>query len=285
MATTTFDPVKYKDTTREQWQSAAEAWYRWGPTIDQWLNPATDIMLDMVGIGKGGRVLDIAAGAGGQSLLAARRVGPTGSVMVTDIAPNILTFAEESARLAGIDNIKTRVIDGENIAFQSESFDAVISRVGLIYFPDQHRSLTEMHRVLTPGGRVGAIVYATPDQNRFFSIPISIIRRRAQLPAPLPGQPGPFSLGAPGVLVGAMTKAGFRDIQIQSISAPVRLPSAAEFVHFARESFGALHQMLAALSEAERESTWEEIEQELREFEGPNGFEGPCTVLVAAGVK
>jgi hypothetical protein len=67
------------------------------------------------------------------------------------------------------------------------------------------------------------------------------------------------------------------------VSAPLRLPTAADFVRFARESFGALNQMLAGLSEAEREEAWSEIERELSQYESASGFEGPCELLVAAG--
>jgi ubiquinone/menaquinone biosynthesis C-methylase UbiE len=177
-------------------------------------------------------------------------------------------------------------MDGEQVTVDENSFDAVISRVGLIYFPDQHKALTHMRQALKPGGRVAAIVYSTAENNKFFSIPVSIIRRRAQLPPPLPGQPGPFSLGNPGVLEGLYKQAGFRDAQIRVVSAPVRSQSAAECVRFERESFGALHQMLAGIgSEAERESVWEEIEQQLKQFETPGGFEGPCELIVGVGVK
>ena len=168
---------------------------------------------------------------------------------------------------------------------QGGSFDAVISRVGLIYFPDQQKALTGMHRALKPGGRIAAIVYSTAENNKFFSIPVSIIRRRAQLPPPLPGQPGPFSLGGPGVLEEVYGRAGFREVRTQIVPSPLHLSSAAECVRFEQESFGALHQMMAGLSESGREEVWEEIEAELRQFEGPNGFEGSCEMIVAVGVK
>ena len=80
-------------------------------------------------------------------------------------------------------------------------------------------------------------------------------------------------------------RAGFRDVQTRTVEAPLRLASAADCVRFERESFGALHQMLAGLDDAEREETWDEIEAELRRFEGDGGFEGPCELIVAAGVK
>lgn len=281
-----FDAVKYKDTTRQQWQAAANAWHRWSPTLAQWLGSATDLMLDMAEVSSGSRVLDVAAGAGEQTLAAARRVGPSGYVLATDISANILEFAARDARDAGFTTVETRVMDGEDLDELPEaSFDAVISRVGLIYFPDQQKALTGMSRVLKPGGKIGAIVYSTAENNRFFSIPISIIRRRASLPPPLPSQPGPFSLGAPGALEVAYEKAGFRDIQTRVVPAPLRLPSAAECVRFERESFGALHQMMAGLNEAQREETWHEIEQELRQFEGATGFAGPCEMVVGVASK
>jgi ubiquinone/menaquinone biosynthesis C-methylase UbiE len=280
-----FDPVRYKATTREQWQGAAEAWDRWTPTLQSWLGPPTELMLDLARIGPGHRVLDVAAGAGEPAMTAAKRVGPTGSVLATDISSNILAYAQRAAAAQGLTNLETRVMDGEHLALPDAAFDAVLSRVGLIYFPDRQRALTEIRRVLVPGGRIAAMVYSTPEHNRFFSIPIGIIRRRAQLPPPVPGQPGPFSLGGAGVLEAAYRQAGFREIAIRTVAAPLPMASAAEYVRFARESFGALHQMLAGVTEAEREATWDEITRELRQFEGAAGFVAPCELIVGVGIK
>ena len=128
-----FDAAKFKTTTRAQWQAAAEAWHRWGPFLGEWLGAATEQMLDLAHIKEGSRVLDIAAGAGEQSLAAARRVGPTGHVLATDIAPALLDYALADARAAGLSNIETRELDGEALGdLPAASFDAVISRVGLI---------------------------------------------------------------------------------------------------------------------------------------------------------
>jgi SAM-dependent methyltransferase len=285
-AQTSFDPVKYKTTTRNQWENAAEAWHRWGTLVEKWLGPATETMLDMADIREGNRVLDVAAGAGGQTLAAARRIGSTGYVLATDISPRILEYAALEARAVDLSQVETQVMDGEAVTVDENSFDAVISRVGLIYFPDQHKALTHLHRALKPGGRVAAIVYSTAENNKFFSIPVSIIRQRAQLPPPLPGQPGPFSLGNPGVLEALYAQAGFQDVQIRVVSAPLRTESAAECLRFERESFGALHQMLAGISsEAERELVWNEIEQQLRQFETPSGFEAPCELVIGVGIK
>jgi SAM-dependent methyltransferase len=283
--TVTFDRQQYKATTRAQWEQAAEAWHRWGGFIEDWLGPATESMLDAAGVITAGRVLDVAAGAGGQSLAAARRVGPAGHVLATDISPTILGYAAKAASDAGLGNVSTRELDGERLEVDAESFDAVISRVGLIYFPDQQAALAGVWRALRPGGRLAAVVYSTADRNGFFAIPVGIIRRRAQLPPPAAGQPGPFSLGAPGVAEHVLVAAGFRDVKVEAVPSPVRLPSAAECVRFERESFGALHAMLAGLGEPERVAAWDEIAQALAEFEGPDGFVGPCEMLVVSGRK
>ena len=279
-AVATFDAAAYKETTRLQWQQAAEAWHRWDPVFDRWLGEATEAMLDLAGVAEGARVLDVAAGSGGQAIAAARRVGPRGAVLATDISDRILAEAEAASREAGVENIATRAMDGEELDVADASFDAVVSRLGLMYMPDKSRALTESRRVLRPGGRCAAVVFAEADRNAFFSIPISIIRRRADLPPPGPGLPGPFSAVD---LDGRLADAGFAEVSRHRVPAPLRLSSAAECARLERESFGALHQMLAGLPAAEQAQTWDEIEEALREFEGPDGFTGPCELLVVAG--
>jgi SAM-dependent methyltransferase len=283
---TTFDPDVFKSTTRAQWEAAAGAWHEWSGAIEDWLGAATATMLDDVRLSNGSRVLDVAAGAGGQTLAAARRVGPSGHVLATDISPAILEFAAGEAARAGVGNVETLEADGEDLsAVPDAAYDAAISRVGLIYFPDQHRALTEICRKLRAGGRLSSVVYSTADRNGFFAIPVGIIRRIAGLPAPAPGLPGPFSLGAPGVAERAYEAAGLIDISVTAVPSPVRLPSAAECVRFERESFGALHQMLSGVDPSERTAAWSEIEEALTQFEGPDGFVGPCEMLVVSGTR
>ena len=178
------------------------------------------------------------------------------------------------------------MLDGERLEVDAGAFDAVISRVGFIYFPDQQGALRGMRRALKPGGRLAASSTRRPSATSSSRSRSAIIRRRAQLPAPLPGQPGPFSLGAAGRDRGRVRGGGLRRRRDAAHRrAPLRLASAAECVRFERESFGALHQMLASLDEQGRDEAWQEIEQELRRFETADGFAGPCELIVAAGTK
>ena len=224
-------------------------------------------------------MLDIAAGSGGQSIAAARRGAV---VLATDISPNILREAEAAARAAGVGTIATRVLDGEELGVEPATFDAAISRLGLMYMPDKPRSLEQAAAALRPGGRYAALVFAEAEANGFFSVPISIIRRRAELPSPAPGLPGPFSATDLGEL---LEQAGFLSVEVHRVAAPLVVASAAECTQLERESFGALHQMLAKLSDEERTDTWREIEEALGQFDGPDGFAGPCELLVGAGTK
>jgi hypothetical protein len=120
-----------------------------------------------------------------------------------------------------------------------------------------------MRQSLRPAGRLATITYSTPEANAFSSVPISVIRSRAKLPPPAPGQPGPFSLGAPGVLASALEGGGFVDVEVQGVPAPLRLSSVAECVRFEQESFVALHQMLAGLDDPGQEAAWAELAEGL----------------------
>lgn len=278
----TFDPIQYKTTTRRQWDDAAEAWFRWGPVLEDWLGEATAHMLDAARVGTGSRVLDVAAGAGGQSVAAARRGA---RVVATDISAAILAYAEKQAVAEGL-TVETVEADGENLGDRvGDGFDAVVSRLGLIYLPDQRAAVSGFRDRLADGGRVSVLVYSTPDRNGFFAGPVSVIRARAGLPAPGPGLPGPFSAGSPGTLEDLLTGAGFHDVTVEAVAAPLRLASAAECLRFERESFGALHQMLAGVPVDEREDVWDEVHQVLRQYQAGDGFVGPCELLIGSGTR
>jgi SAM-dependent methyltransferase len=280
-----FDATKYKNAQREQWNKDGAAWRRWNPTLDRWYGDVTRQMLDLARIQPGQRILDVATGAGEPAVSAAERVGPGGYVLATDIAEGIVELARQVARERGLKQIETRAMDGEKLDLPDASFHAVLCRLGLMYMPHPVTALREWRRALKPGGRVAVVVFSTPDRNSWGAMPASIIRRRAQLPPPVQGQPGPFSLGAPGVLEGAFRQAGFADAEVRAVPVPLRMASSAEYVRVAREAFGAFNAMMAHLPSHERESVWNEVESSMRSFESPGGFEAPGECLVGAAAK
>jgi SAM-dependent methyltransferase len=278
-----FDSIAFKKTTHTQWNAVAARWNAWGPLLDSWLEPASEILLDMAHVTSGSRVLHVAGGSGQEALQSVRRVGPGGYVETTDISEALTTLATANFEAAGVRNAVARVTDGEELTVTGHPFDAVLSRVGLIYFPDQLGAMKRQAAALRPGGYVGAIVYATAEECRFFSDAVGVIRRHAALPPPAPGQPGPFSLGAPGRIEALFEAAGLTDVQVRKVNAPVVLPSALECLRFEQESFGALHQMLGQLDDAAKAKAWKEVGETLSAFEVDGQFEGPCTMIAAVG--
>jgi len=280
-----FDAAKYKNAQREQWNKDGAAWRRWNSALDRWYGEVTRQMLDLAQIRAGQRVLDVAAGAGEPAVSAAERVGPGGYVLATDISEGIVELARQVACERGLGQIETRVMDGEKLDLPDASFDAVLCRLGLMYMPHPEIALREWRRALRPGGRVAVVVFSTPDRNSWGAMPASIIRRRAQLPPPVPGQPGPFGLGAPGVLEGVFRQAGFADPEVRAVPVPHGAASAADYVRVASEAFGGFNAMMAQLPPQERESVWNEIEVSMRSFESPGGFEEPGECLLGAATK
>ena len=280
-----FDAAKYKNAQREQWNKDGAAWRRWTPTLDLWYGEVTRQMLDAAQVQPGQRILDVAAGAGEPAVSAAERVGPSGYVLATDISEGIVELALQVARERGLKQIETRAMDGEKLDLPDASFDTVLCRLGLMYMPHPVTALREWHRALKPGGWVAVAVFSMLERNGWGALPASIIRQRAQLPPPVPGQPGPFSLGGVGVLEEVFRQAGFTNPKIHTVSVPHRAASAADYVRVAREAFGGFNAMMANLSLQERESVWNEVENCMRSFESPTGFEVPGECLVGAATK
>ena len=266
-------------------REAAEAWRRGAAMRAQSVGLATDVMLDMANLVIGSRVLDVAAGTGEQTILAARRVGPTGSVLATDIAANMLEIAAEAARQAGLSNVTIRVMDAQQLDVDPDSFDAAISRLGLMFVPDLSAALAGIRRALKPGGRLAAIVMGSAERCRYFALPVEIACRHARRPASALDRIGLFSLGGPGVLDATLTNAGFSNVTVQAVPTRRWYPSRADALEDRKNSCPEVGELMADLSDAEREMAWSEIEQAIGQFEGPNGVEVSGEVLVGAGTK
>lgn len=280
------DAGSFKAATRAQWDRHAAGWNEHGAQVGAWLREATDAMLAMAEIGEGARVLDVAAGAGDQTLDIARRVGARGSVLATDLSPAILAFAAENARRAGFANVATQVADGEDLRVPAGSFDAAICRLGLMFFPDPLRGLGEMARALRPGGLACTMVFSTPERNPCVGILMATALKHAGLPSRDPNQPGSlFSLGGPGLIDELFRLAGFARVATTKVPAPFRLPSAKHYLDFVAASASPILQILERLDDARRHAAWAEMETRLAAFDTAQGWEGPNELLLTVGRK
>lgn len=278
------DAQDFKRATLNQWEKAGRGWNDHTPRIRAWLRPATDAMLGMAGITRGARVLDVAAGAGDQTLEIAERVGAEGFVLATDLSPAILAFAKANALRAGHRNVETRVADGERLEVEEGSFDAAVCRLGLMFFPDPLQGLREMHRALRTGGGVCTVVFSTPEANPCIAALISTALQHAGLPPRDPYRPGGLlSLGKPGLIDELFKAAGFRDVATTKIQAPFMLPRARDYLDFVQASASPIQQILGSLDAAKTQTAWAAMEERLEAFETADGWEGPNELLLTAG--
>lgn len=279
-------PEEFKDATRLAWDQSASGWNSQTQAIHAWLADSTAAMLDAARIMPGMRVLDIAAGAGDQTLDIARRVGPDGHVLATDISGAILEFARDNAQRAGLPQVETRVCDAEDLTVEEAVFDAAVSRLGLMFCPSPLRALRQMHRALKPGGHAAVLVFSEPQHNPCIAILMATALTHAGLPPRDPFQPGSLlSLGKPGLLGELLDQAGFADVSTSRIAAPFRLPSAGDYLAFVRGSASPILQLLGKLSPQAREAAWAEMEERLRAFQSPAGWEGPNELLLASASR
>ena len=280
------DGTALKALVRQQWDKDAAGWNEYGPQIRTWLREATDAMLALAGIREGSRVLDVAAGAGDQTLDVAKRVGAGGSVLATDLSPGILAYAKANAAAAGCANVETRVADGEDLGVPDASFDAVICRLGLMFFPHPLQGLRQIRRALRPGGKACTLVFSTPEANPCIGILLRTALQHAGLPPRDPYQPGGLlSLGKPGLMDDLFRQAGFVGIATTRIAAPFRLPSARDYLDFIRRSASPILGILSQASPEAREAAWADMEAKLRAFDTPNGWEGPNELLLTVGYR
>ena len=265
--------------------TAAEGYRRSATGRANDLQPITERMLDLAGVGLGHRVLDVAAGTGEQTLMAARRVGANGFVLATDIAGRMLAYLDEAARSEGLANVRTRLMDARALDLEPEFFDAAICRLALMLIPERDKALAAIHRALKPGARFAAVVLSTAERLPHIGEPLAIARRRAGL-APAPFEdPGMFALGDPAVLRAVFERAGFREVTVETMASTRWFASLAEATEHGRKALPEMQPFLERMSEAERAEVLKEIETVMRRFERGDGVLIPTERLVAAGIK
>jgi ubiquinone/menaquinone biosynthesis C-methylase UbiE len=273
------------------WDAAAAGWNHHSALIHDWLHDATQTMLAQAQIGPGARVLDIAAGAGDQTLDIARRIGADGWVLATDVAPGILALAQKNADLAGLFQVSTQVADAQSLGLEGVNFDAAVCRLGLMFCRAPLVALTGIRTSLRPQGRLSALVFGRPEHNPCLTITLATARKHAGLaessaaPARRALEPGSLmSLGKPGLLEELLQTAGFVDVATRYVSAPFHATSAEHYVDFLQSSASPIIEMLAPLSHAAKRDAWRDMTEQLQVFGTPSGWVGPNELLQCLAV-
>lgn len=272
------------DQTAHPWDRAADGWHRHAALINTWLGEVTEAMIEAAGIQSGFRVLDIAAGAGGQTHEIARRVGRGGHVLATDVSQRVVELARESAHAAGLSQVKTLRADAQSLDLRGADFDAAVCRLGLMFCTEPHRALAGVAAALRPGGRICALVFSSAEKNPCIATMTATALRHAGLASPAIPPPGSlFSLGDSGSLAELLQAAGFFDVEVRTISAPFRLPSARHYVEFVRSSGSPIIELVDRLSPPAQAEAWAEMVCQLEVFGTASGWAGPNELLLCSG--
>ena len=275
----------------QPWDVAAAGWNHHADLIHEWLRQITQTMLDDAGVRTGARVLDVAAGAGDQTMDIARRIGLDGWVLATDVSPNILALAQKNANAAGFLQVSTQVADAQSLGLAGAAFDAAVCRLGLMFCNSPLSALKEIRAALKPQGRLSAVVFGRPQHNPCLGITLAIARQHAGLlersAKPTLGATDPgslLSLGQPGLLEALLKAAGFVEVTTRYVSAPFQAASVAHYVDFLRSSASPIIEMLAPLTSAKKDAAWRDMTEQLGVFDGPSGWSGPNELLQCVAV-
>jgi SAM-dependent methyltransferase len=267
-----FDAIAFKQKMRQEWSDAAGGWRKWCHVVEgkDGGQRHSAKLVELARIRPGASVLDVGGGYGEPSLTAARIAGSKGRVVCTDISPGLLAFARGRTREAGFDNVEFIESDAEQLEFEKESFDAIVSRALLMFLPDVLGTLTRLRSFLKPGGRLAASVWG--DKSRVqFATAGSVIADELGLPPPSPGLPGIFALADQRRLKMLVREAGFQDVEIGTVSVIFETATPAQFTEFIRDVAPPFSVLLKDQTSAARECIWGKVTEAYGRFADATG--------------
>ncbi len=235
---------------------------------------------------QGHLVLDVAGGAGEPSLTIAGVVGPTGSVMCTDAVEEMVIAAQNKAHERGIENIGFRQCVAESLPFPNDSFDAVVSRLGVMFFPEPQGALREMLRVTKPGGTLTFAVWHKSELNPYSYVVTRVLSRYVKIPAADPDAPDAFRFAEVGKLAAILKEAGVTDVSERVLKFEMEAAvSFAEFWTMRSEVSELLREKLRGLTEAQSLRVAQEVQDDARQFFSNNGMSLPSEAIIVSGRK
>ncbi len=272
-----------REALRVMWGSVAGSWAEHAAFVDERGAAVTTRMLELAAPEPGDRVLELACGPGGTGLAAATLVEPGGSVVLSDVAPEMAAVAAARARELGLGNVSTRELDLESIDEPDGTYDVVLCREGLMLVPEPALAAAEIDRVLAPGGRFAIAVWGPRERNPWLGHLFDAVSEQVGAPIPPPGRPGPFSLSDSDALAALLSEAGLSEVAVDEVEVPMPAASFEEWWAVVPALAGPLGGVLAALPDDAREAIRARAEASLRAYATSSGLEIPGVSLVASG--
>jgi ubiquinone/menaquinone biosynthesis C-methylase UbiE len=270
----------------KQFSAAAPFWEKYSDVIRQMFAPVTQALAADGQISSRQAVLDIATGPGDPALSVAPMVGPEGKVFGVDPVPEMIAAARRAADDLGFTNTQFDVASADHLPFPADTFDAIVSRFGVMFFPSPVDAVREMLRVLKPERKLALAVWHTAESNPFFHTIARVIDRFVDSPPLAPDAPEPFRFATPGKLRDVLTEAGAiasteRLLQF-TIEAPI---SPEEFWTLRTEMSEKLREKIANLSSDQLTEAKRQALDVLRAYSTTSGMSFPSEVLIVSGTK
>jgi len=273
------------DEVLREWRESAFYWRKHLDTIRVMFAPLTQALIDDAGIIEGDSVLDVAGGSGEPSLTIAEMVEPSGTVTFTDAVAEMVTAAQSEAQRRELKNITFRHCAADALPFENESFDAVVCRLGAMFFPEPLAALREMLRVTKHEGSVSLVVWGKSELNPFSYVITDIAAKYFEPAAPAdPNAPGAFRFAEPGSLAGILKDAGAVDVKERLLKFDIVAPiSPAQFWELRAETSGTLREKLATLSSSQANSLAKEAQAAVGEYFSNNQMSIPAQMIIVTG--
>ena len=281
----TVDVAERRAQLQRMWGSVAGGWKEHAAFVEARGAGVTEKLLELTSPRPGERLLELACGAGGVGIAAADRVGETGEVVVSDLAPAMIAVAAARVDALGLRNVSTRVLDLEEIDEPDASYDVVVCREGLMLVVDPARAAREIRRVLRPGGRVALTVWGPRERNPWLGVVFDSVSAVLGAPMPPPGVPGPFSLDDPARLTELLVDAGFADVEVGEVPTPYRAASVEEWWTRTAALAGPLAQRLAMLPEPAAQALRERAREAIAVYLTDDGLDIPGVSLIGSAIR
>ena len=203
----------------EAWNGlSGEHWVTEADRYDRMVGPFGERVIEMVAPRPGARVLDVGCGNGALALALSGLVGDSGSVVGLDISGPMLGEARRRASAARIGNATFERGDAQVHSLDSASFDAVVSRFGVMFFDDPVAAFTNIGRAVRPGGAMAFACWQELARNEWLIVPIAAALQYVPMPElGDPGAPGPFSFADPARVGQILADAGWVDVRLEEV--------------------------------------------------------------------
>ena len=271
MEAKTLDPGEFRQAQMQQWNKAASGWQKWAPHLDATTGGVSERLVELAGIRAGSRVLDVAAGYGEPALTAAKKAAPDGRVVATDIAPEMIAFGRERAAAAGADNLEFIESSASALDFPEHSFDAALSRFGIIFEPEAEAAAARIRGFLEPGGRMAIASWGPPNEVPMIALPMITVLGHLHLPPPPPGTPGPLSRPTAEAIGGLLEGGGFSDVQVEAMHVIGEWESAEAFTTYVQDIVAPLVALLAPHPQDVQEAAWNAVTEATRATANDDG--------------